>query len=110
MLSLGLFVSLISSLGLLVNGIVAFTTDVNPLYSTTSLAGIIPSDGALASVLNTFEIFSIWSLCIISNRTSQNGRHLQKSRVDFSNHSIRDFSCIFALFRFNQFCGGCISS
>ncbi|MFE4272349.1 toxin SDP protection protein YknW [Bacillus subtilis] len=66
MLSLGLFVSLISSLGLLVNGIVAFTTDVNPLYSTTSLAGIIPSDGALASVLNTFEIFSIWSFVLLA--------------------------------------------
>ncbi|MHA6488189.1 toxin SDP protection protein YknW [Bacillus cabrialesii] len=66
MLSLGLFVSLISSLGLLVNGIVAFTTDTNSLYSMTSLAGIIPSDGALASVLNTFEIFSIWSYVLLA--------------------------------------------
>ncbi|MCY7894395.1 toxin SDP protection protein YknW [Bacillus vallismortis] len=66
MLSLGLFVSLISSLGLLVNGIVIFTTDANPLYSVTSLAGIIPSDGAFASVLNTFEIFSIWSYVLLA--------------------------------------------
>lgn len=66
MLSLGLFVSLISSLGLLVNGIVVFTTSANPLYSMTSLAGIIPSDGALASVLNSFEIFSIWSFVLLA--------------------------------------------
>ncbi|MCE0742045.1 toxin SDP protection protein YknW [Bacillus sp. G16] len=66
MLSLGLFVSLISSLGLLINGIVAFTTDASSLYSMTSLAGIIPSDGALASVLNTFEIFSIWSYVLLA--------------------------------------------
>ncbi|MCY8103694.1 toxin SDP protection protein YknW [Bacillus mojavensis] len=66
MLSLGLFVSLISSLGLLVNGIVAFTTDASSLYSMTSLAGIIHSDMPLASVLNTFEIFSIWSYVLLA--------------------------------------------
>ncbi|MCY8237527.1 toxin SDP protection protein YknW [Bacillus inaquosorum] len=66
MLSLGLFTSLISSLGLLINGIVAFTTDASSFYSMTSLAGIIPSDGALASVLNTFEIFSIWSYVLLA--------------------------------------------
>ncbi|WP_350254117.1 toxin SDP protection protein YknW [Bacillus halotolerans] len=66
MLSLGLFVSLISSLGLLINGIVAFTTDASSLYSMTSLAGIIPSDMPLANVLNTFEIFSIWSYVLLA--------------------------------------------
>ncbi|NTU26335.1 toxin SDP protection protein YknW [Bacillus tequilensis] len=66
MLSLGLFVSLISSFGLLINGIVVFTTNANPLYSVTSLAGIIQSDGVLASVLNTFEIFSVWSFVLLA--------------------------------------------
>ncbi|MDR4434251.1 toxin SDP protection protein YknW [Bacillus tequilensis] len=66
MLSLGLFVSLISSFGLLINGIVVFTTNANPLYSVTSLAGIIQSDGVLASVLNNFEIFSVWSFVLLA--------------------------------------------
>ncbi|KAF1680964.1 toxin SDP protection protein YknW [Bacillus mexicanus] len=67
MLSLGLFVSLISSLGLLINGIVNFTTNANPLYSVTSLAGLInPANGALANVLNTLEIFNIWSYVLLA--------------------------------------------
>ncbi|MCY8512470.1 Yip1 family protein [Bacillus atrophaeus] len=79
MLSLTLFISFITSLGLLINGIVLYFTDANSFYSVTSLASLITSDQPLTSALSAFEIFSIWGYVLLAIGLQKTGGISKKS-------------------------------
>ncbi|MES9687103.1 YIP1 family protein, partial [Bacillus sp. JJ353] len=66
MLSLNLFIMFISCIGLLINGLFLYFTDSTSLYNVTSLASIIPAEQPLASILNLFEVFSLWGYVLLA--------------------------------------------
>jgi hypothetical protein len=66
MLSLNIFILFISSIGMIINGLVIFFTNVDPTSNVTSLKSIIPAEEPVASILNTFEIFSICGYILLA--------------------------------------------
>lgn len=66
MLSLNLFIMFISCIGLLINGLFLYFTDSTSLYNVTSLASIISAEQPLASILNIFEVFSLWGYVLLA--------------------------------------------
>ncbi|MFN2746034.1 MULTISPECIES: Yip1 family protein [Bacillus] len=66
MLSMTLFMTFISSIGTLINGIFVYATHSSTAYNVTSLASLIPADQPLVNVLNLFEVFSIWSYVLLA--------------------------------------------
>ncbi|MGG3891512.1 Yip1 family protein [Metabacillus fastidiosus] len=63
MLSLNIFIYFIAGIGQLINTaiIAAINGDLNTMTMLTSLNSFVGAGGALGGILNSFEIFGIWS-------------------------------------------------
>lgn len=59
--SMNTYILTISALGLIVNGIVVAVIGGDPEVMATSLSSVMRADGAMASLWNSIEVFSIWS-------------------------------------------------
>lgn len=63
--SMSIFIGVIGTVGVLINTAVVLFSGTNDVTMVaTSLSSIIPSTGALAGLLNSIEIFSIWTLIL----------------------------------------------
>ncbi|WP_377889849.1 Yip1 family protein [Alkalihalobacillus sp. R86527] len=61
MFSMNVFIAFVSSIGLLLNGLLMALLggEVGSMY--TSIGGLVNADGATAGILNSIEIFNIWT-------------------------------------------------
>lgn len=62
--SMSTYISVITALGVTLNGIVVTLIGGNPEAMATSLGSIIEVKGAMAGLWNSIEIFSIWSFIL----------------------------------------------
>lgn len=82
LLSMNIFVYVVVSLGVLLNGIVIYVTGTNPIEipSSTSLGALIETEG-MAGALNAIEVFHIWSLILVGIGLNKVGGLSKKASI-----------------------------
>ncbi|MGM7720179.1 Yip1 family protein [Metabacillus sp. Hm71] len=65
MFSLMIFTSIITTIGQILNQLIIFAIDGDPMIMLTSLNSLVGADGVLGAVLSTFEVFSIWYYIVL---------------------------------------------